>query len=258
MLRDDGVPFTLVVEAVEHEEYASRFGAENVLVLPFANIGVGQLVAVRNWIRDYSVSMGETYHWQLDDNLRYWRVVANDWRNAIKSGPAMALIEEFVDRYENIAIAGANYDFFCQPAANTKPYRLNAHVYSCTLVRNDMPFRWRGPRNEDIDICLQVATSGYWVTCQSNTVLVHKSRTMTMQGGNTHIYSDDGRLKMSALLVRRWPGVVKLTRRFGRPHHSIDWHKLRGTPLVRRADLDWDAMERNPIEAVVTNTEEVV
>ena len=109
---------------------------------------------------------------------------------------------------------------------------LNCHVYSCTLVLNSIPYRWRGYYNEDTDICLQVLAGG-WCTVLMYAFLQEKATTMTMKGGNTDVlYHADGRLRMARSLERRWPGVVETKRRFQRPQHVVfDSWKRFDTPL---------------------------
>lgn len=224
LIRDE-VPFFLVVEPHEKDEYGKRFGYERLLVLPWSNLGVTGLIAVRNWIKDHAVASGAERHWQLDDNISgIWR----KWRGRrlyCAAGVALAATEDFVDRYENVAIAGLNYVMFAMETG--KPFVLNAHVYSCTLVLNKIPNRWRLPYNDDTDMCLQVLADG-WCTVQMNAFLIQKIGTMKLKGGNTPIYQADGRLRMARMLERAWPGVVETKRRFNRPQHVIKnaWRKF--------------------------------
>lgn len=234
-LRNDGVPFRLVVEPQEEEAYAERFGAERVLVLPFRDRG--SVVPARNWIKDHATGEGARRHWQLDDNITdIWRV----WRGErlhCAAGPALRATEDFVDRYENVAIAGLNYVMFAVRVR--KPFVVNCHVYSCSLVLNELPHRYRGRYNEDTDICLQVLADG-WCTLLVNAFLVQKLRTMVVRGGNTEeLYGGDGRLRMARALERMWPGVVSVDRRFGRPQHVVRaaWKRF-DTPLRLREDVE--------------------
>ena len=119
------------------------------------------------------------------------------------------------------------------------PFYLNSRVYSCTLVLNRLPHRWRGRYNEDTDLCLQVLADG-WCTVLVNAFLTQKARTMTIKGGNTAaLYQGDGRLKMARSLERLWPGVVKTSRRFQRPQHVVydAWRRF-DTPLRLKPGVD--------------------
>jgi hypothetical protein len=237
----DKVPFYLAVEPQEANEYAKRFGEDRILVLPFSN--VGSVIPARNWIKEHSINAGHLRHWQLDDNINGVVRYYNGKKIPCDSGVAFAATEDFVDRYENIAIAGLNYRFF---AATVPPFFLNVHVYSCSLILNSIPNKWRGKYNEDTDICLQVLADG-WCTVLINVFLANKMATMIMKGGNTkELYKGDGRLKMARALERLWPGVVKTDRRFNRPQHVIknSW-KLFDTPLKLKPGIDLSKMEKN-------------
>jgi hypothetical protein len=148
-------------------------------------------------------------------------------------------METFVDRYENIAVAGPNYYMFVPNRVEKPPFNLNVHVYSCLCIKNDIPNRWRGRYNEDTDLCLQVLSDG-WCTVLFNAVLAWKMTTMTMKGGNTaELYKGDGRLKMARSLERVWPYVVTVNRRFKRPQHVVrdSWGRF-DTQLKMKPGLD--------------------
>lgn len=234
----DGVPYRVVVEPQEAEAYSRVVGEPRLLVLPFSNLGLGSTPA-RNWVWDHSMSSGHSRHWVLDDNIRevYRRIRCK--RIRCRSGVALRVTEDFVDRYENVAIAGLNYKTWAFHQGHGKgglpPFYLNVHVYSCMLINNALPFRWRGRYNEDTDLCLKSLSSG-WCTLLMNAFLVDKMRTLTMRGGNTdQLYAGDGRLRMAKELERLWPGVVKVTRKYGRAQHLVFDHWSRfNTPLRLR------------------------
>lgn len=242
-MRRDGQPFKLVVEPQEAELYAKEFGMEQLSVLPFSNLGLGGIPA-RNWVWEDALKAGHKRHWIFDDNIRciYRRWKARKIRCA--TGPALAASEAFVDRYENIAIAGLQYAMFTPSKRVFMPFVPNVHVYSCLLIRNDLPYRWRGRYNEDTDLCLQVLAGG-WCTLLFNAFLIEKMATMTMKGGNSaELYKGDGRLKMARSLERAWPGVVETKRRFKRPQHVVNWKKF-DTTLKRKEDVDFNKLVPN-------------
>lgn len=238
----DQVPFRLVVEPQEADAYAKEFGTDRLLILPFSNLGLGGIPA-RNFVWEHAKASGAARHWILDDNiLGIWR----RWRARkvlCDAAPAFRVVEDFVDRYENIAIAGMNYYMFAVNRQKSPAFNLNVHVYSCLLIDNALPQRWRGRYNEDTDLCLQVLSAGL-CTVLFNAFLIWKMTSMTMKGGNTaELYKGDGRLKMARALERAWPGVVETKRRFNRPQHVVKnaWRSF-DTPLKRRTDIDWDAL----------------
>lgn len=245
VLNRDGVPFFLVVEPPERDAYTARYGAERVLILPFANRG--SVIPARNWIKQHSKAAGAERHWQLDDNIRKFEKWHRGRRIPCEAGVALQACEEFTDRYENIGVSGLNYHMFGhqsgrQPRA---PFWVNVHVYSCCLILNSLPHQWRGRYNEDTDLCLQVLADG-WCTVLFNAFLCDKITTMTMTGGNTSVlYHGDGRLKMARSLERQWPGVVKTDRRWQRPQHVVkDAWKRFDTPLRLKPGIDLAALPK--------------
>lgn len=257
VLDRDGVPFRICVSPHEVKQYEREFG-DRVLPLPYHSMDI---VAVRNWIRDHSEELGAKKHWQLDDNIRgfYRRYKAK--RIYCSSGLALRVCEDFTDRYVNIGLSGLNYSMFCPDHKRYPPFVTNCKVYSCTLINNAIPYRWRGPYNDDTDLCLQVLSGG-WCTVSLNAFLQFKTATMTMRGGmtdsNTNNYQGDGRLRMARTLERRWPGVVETKRRFHRPQHVVKnaWKNF-DTPLKLKEDIDLDSLEPNEYGMKLNATKEV-
>jgi hypothetical protein len=238
----DNVDFHLVVEPQEYDEYSKRFGEDKVYKLPFSNLGMGGTPA-RNWCWQHAKNNGHKRHWIFDDNIQAFGRLHKGKRLNCNSSIGIKAIEEFTDRYENIAISGFNYRFFVTRQTK-KPYTLNCHVYSALLINNDIPFKWRLRYNEDTDLCLQVLTTNYWCTVLFNAFYCDKMGTMKMKGGNTtELYKGDGRLKMARSLEAVWPQWVTVKQRFGRPQHVIknSWRDFTH-PLIRRKDIDWNAI----------------
>lgn len=238
-LTRDRVPFRLVVEPQELDAYRQSFPDAHIITTPFSNLGLGGIPA-RNFCWEHAKQEGFKRHWILDDNIYRIRRWYKRKRIPCNAGIAFHVCENFVERYENIAIAGLNYTMFAVPTGKGfPPFYLNNHVYSCLLIDNDLPNRWRGRYNEDTDLCLQVLADG-WCTVLFNVFLIEKVATMTMKGGNMEtLYRGDGRLKMARSLERVWPGVVKVGRRFQRPQHVVhdNWRKF-DTPLKPKPGFD--------------------
>jgi hypothetical protein len=261
-LTECGVPFYLVVEPQEEAHYREHFPKAAILTLPWtgddarrraycAERGIenGGLIAARNWIMEHAIAGGAERHWQLDDNIRdFWRRYQGK-RLRCDAGPALRVCEDFTDRYENVAISGLNYYMFAPDDRKIRPFQANCHVYSCSLINNAIPFRWRLAYNDDTDICLQALAAG-WNTLLLNTFLCWKLRTMTVKGGNTHaLYQGDGRLKMARSLERMWPGVVTTDRRFNRPQHVVaDSWKRFDTPLKLKPGLTHEMLAQQQQE----------
>jgi hypothetical protein len=233
----DGVPFRLVVEPQEVDLYAREFDRAIISALPFSNLGQGSYPA-RNWV--WEDALEHKRHWILDDNIGQVRRLYAGERIPCASGPAFAATEDFVDRYENIAIGGLNYQMFVTPTS--PPFRSNVHVYSCLLIRNDLPYRWRLRYNEDTDLCLQVLSDG-WCTVLVNLFMIDKKTTMTMKGGNEDLYQGDGRLKMARSLEKVWPKYVSVDRRYGRAAHVVHWGRFE-TALKLRDNVELDQLPK--------------
>lgn len=100
---------------------------------------------------------------------------------------------------------------------------MNTRIYSCILIKNDLPYRWRGRYNEDTDLSLRALKDG-WCTVLFAAFLAEKLTTMTMSGGNTdELYKDDGRLKMAESLVEQHPDVATVSWKFNRYQHHVDY-----------------------------------
>ncbi len=248
----DKVPFKLVVEPQEFDDYARYFDKDIILTLPFSNLGLGSIPA-RNWVWQHAKATGAERHWIWDDNIRDMLYFHKGTRYLCSSILGILEVEKFTDRYENIAISGMNYESFTFSA--TTPFIRNCRVYSNLLIHNDLPFEWRGRYNEDTDLSLQVLVAG-WATVLLNVYMIRKARTMTMKGGNTdQLYAGDGRLEMARSLERAWPYVVETKRKFLRPQHHVKkaWRQF-DTPLIRRKDIDWEAIEKENMNLkLVTN-----
>ena len=231
------VPYHIVVEPQEYKMYASVIDPKKILTLPFSNLGKGSIPA-RNWIWEHSISKGYRWHWILDDNIESVRRFNKNKRVKCKNGKPFLIIEEFISRYENIGIAGMHYMLFCPANENRPPIRFNTRVYSCILIRNNLPFRWRGTYNEDTDLCLRVLKSGL-CTILFNAFLIEKRATMTQHGGNTDdIYNiGDNRLEFAKSLVRQHPDVTRVSKRCGRWHHLVDYTPFAKNILIKKKGI---------------------
>lgn len=231
-----GVPYSLVIEPQELSEYAKVVAREKILILPFSNLGLGSIPA-RNWVWEDSAAKGFERHWILDDNIRGFHRLHNNMKIAVKSGAMFAAAEDFVDRYENIALAGFQYWMFAPRKSKHPAVFFNTRIYSCILIKNDLPYRWRGRYNEDTDLSLRALKDG-WVTALFFAFIADKIATMTMRGGNTdELYKDDGRLTMAQSLVDQHPDVTKITRKWGRWQHQVDYSRFKKNELRLKAGV---------------------
>lgn len=180
--------------------------------------------AARNFCWDDSISKGFEWHWVMDDNANEgFFYMNNNKKQKCRTGAIFKACENFVDRYENIAIAGMNYAKFCKMSDKTPAFVMNTRIYSFLLIKNDIPYRWRGRYNEDTDLSLRVLKDGY-CTVQFNAFLAGKCTTQVIQGGNTsEFYSEEGTLHKSQMLKDMHPDVSKVVWKFNRWHHQVDY-----------------------------------
>ncbi len=243
MFMADGVDFRVVVEPNEIENYKAF--KDRLLVLPENNRG---LVYARNWIKDHAISEGHERHWQFDDDIRNMSRIYKGYRISTVANIPLIIMEDFINRYENVVLSSFNSKFFIIAAGGNRwtkhpPFLINYRCYTCFLMLNSIPNRWRFRYNEDTDMTLQVLADG-WCTILMNAFLINTEATMISKGGQTSIYVNDGRLQMARQLERVWPGVVTTKRRFGRPQHSVNWSKFT-TPLKLKPGIDLKKIKPN-------------
>lgn len=232
-----GVEHYVVVEPDEYELYqANKSSHSTILKLDMrykdtydtcdtlGNIKGKGPGGARNFCWDHSIHSGFEWHWVLDDNIREFHRNVNNKKIVCRTGAYFFALEQFVARYTNVAIAGPNYTMFLPFGyLQINPYTLNTRIYSCLLIRNDLPFRWRGRYNEDTDLSLRVLKAG-WCTIQCNFFSQGKVRTQTLPGGNTaEFYAKEGTMPKSEMIVALHPDVAKVQNRYKREHHVVTY-----------------------------------
>lgn len=234
------VPYSIVIEPQEYENYSSVIDRSKILVLPFSNLGQGSIPA-RNWVWEHSLKIGAERHWILDDNINGFVRLNRNTKIPVGDGTIFRCAEDFVDRYENVALAGFNYRFFSKQRQKLNPAILNSRIYSCILIKNDIPYRWRGRYNEDTDLSIRVLKDG-WCTVNFQAFLCNKMATMTVKGGNTdELYKGDGRLDMAKSLQEQHPDITRIVFKFGRWQHSVDYSGFKNNKLRLKSGLNIDS-----------------
>lgn len=247
--------YHVVIEKQEFDDYASVINPERLLVIPQrffdeydtceenedGSLSKGSGPA-RNFCWEHSIENGYARHWVLDDNCRHFHRLNRNARIRVTSGANFRCIEDFVDRYENVYIAGMNYFMFCKDTDRYPPFLLNTRVYSFLLIKNDIPYRWRCRYNEDVDLSLRVLKDGH-CTVQFNAFLAEKATTQRHRGGNTTaFYKKKGTLEKSQMTERLHPDVAKVVWKFNRWHHQVDYRPFKDNKLIRRRDFDFDSL----------------
>lgn len=219
-LDEMGVFYRVAVEEHEYDLYNQYIPKEQLIRLPWSNHGKGSGPA-RNYCWEIAIEEGYDRHHLMDCNIYgFWRFHNN--RKVKCKTPAMfRAMEDFVDRYENVALAGPQYTYFCPHDSDYKPVQLNSRLMSCILIKNDLPFRWRCRYNEDVDLSLNALKAGYTTMLFYN-FLQDKAPTGTVKGGNTQELYGSGTYDKSKMLAMIHPDVVRMVHRYGRDHHHVD------------------------------------
>jgi len=238
-----GVPFRIVVERQEADQYADVLGRERVLVLDpayqrdydtFDDLGDSKGKGpgpARNFVWDHAISEGHAWHWVMDDNIDGFYRCNRNSKILVSTGAIFRAMEDFCLRYDNVAMAGPNYEMFVLRRNKYRPFVANTRIYSCNLIRCDVPFRWRGRYNEDTDLSLRMLKAR-WCTIQFNAFLQHKKATQRLGGGNTaEFYAQEGTLAKSQMQVAMHPDVSRLVKKFNRWHHEVDYSSFKRNEL---------------------------
>jgi len=244
------VPYHIVVEEQEYDNYAKVIDPSKILILPdhylenyntCDNLGRTKSVgpgAARNFAWDHSVINGATKHWVMDDNLDAFHRLNRNMKVVVESGTIFKAVEDFVDRYSNVPISGLNYYSFCKTTDKVPPIVLNTRIYSCLLIDNTCKYMWRGRYNEDTDLSLRVLKDGD-CTIQFNAFLAGKVTTQRMSGGNTkEFYEHEGTMNKSQMLVNLHPDCSKVVWRFNRWHHHVDYSRFKDNVLRKKDGLN--------------------
>jgi len=257
-----GVPHYIAIEPQDLDNYEKALDNFNIrewvtlLVAPFSNHGDGPGRA-RNWCWDHAISIGAEKHWVMDDNIADFYRLHKNKRIRVGSGAIFKAAEDFIDRFENVPVSGFQYRFFIAPNQHYPPFVTNTRIYSCLLIDNECKHRWRGRYNEDTDLSLRVLKDGD-CTIQFNSFLQGKAATQTVKGGNTEEfyhkelgtevldkaedmknigYNAVGTVNKSEMLVKMHPDVARISWKYGRWHHHVDYGPFKKNKLRYKPDM---------------------
>ena len=243
-------PYFIVIEEQEYAAYSAVIPKDKILILDkkyqdnydtFDDLGYSKSKgpgAARNFAWDHSIALGHKWHWVMDDNINGFFRLNQNLKVPVADGTVFKCMEDFVLRYENIGMAGPNYFMFASRKNIMPPFVLNTRIYSCNLIRNNIPFRWRGRYNEDTDLSLRMLKAQY-CTMQFNAFLQMKTTTQVLKGGNTEaFYSKEGTRPKSEMLQKMHPDVTSLVHKFRRDHHHVDYTKFKKLKLIKKKDIE--------------------
>tara|TARA_R110000751_G_scaffold160757_1_gene266410 strand:+ start:354 stop:1232 length:879 start_codon:yes stop_codon:yes gene_type:complete len=242
------VPYFIVIEKQEYDDYAAVINPKKILILPekyqkeydvFDDLGRTKSTgpgAARNFAWDHSTALGYKWHWVMDDNIQMFLRMNKNLQIPVSNGAIFRAMEDFCARYENVSMGGPNYYMFVPRKSKVPPFIKNTRIYSCNLIKNNTPFRWRGRYNEDTDLSLRMLKAG-WCTIQFNAFMQLKTTTQVLRGGNSkEFYDKEGTKPKSQMQVDMHPDVSKIVWKFGRWHHHVDYTSFKNINLIKKAD----------------------
>jgi len=189
----------------------------------------------RNFGWEHSIAIGAKSHWMVDDNCQgFFILIKNRRIKALDRKSFFEQMERFAVQFSNLAMCGPEYKGFVMSRTQRRPLGLNGKNFSCNLIRNDVPFRWRGRYNEDVILGLDMLKAG-WCTAIFYAFLSGKIGTKSLKGGNTTELYGSGTLDKSKMLISVHPDVSRLRWWRNRIHHAVDYSGF--TQKLIRADV---------------------
>ncbi len=242
--------YFVIVEEEEYKNYAKYIEKEHLLILDkkfqkeyqtldadgdALGLPVGS-GAARNFAWEHSIKLGYERHWIMDDNIYGFYRLNKNRPYRVQSGAFFRAMEDFVCRYENVVMAGPQYKMFIPSKDYRYPLQWNCRIYSCNLIKNDIPFRWRCRYNEDTDLSLNILKAGY-STLLFVPFLQDKAVTQSVKGGNTGtIYTVGTKLKSEAL-ARLHPDVTEVVYKYNRVHHYVNYSKFKNNKPILKENI---------------------
>jgi hypothetical protein len=169
------------------------------------------LAYARNYIKQYSRSRGEEKHWQIDDDIKEFKIrkkdaSRNEKTNSLK---CLSIVEHCMDMFSNVAISGINGDTFAFD--RKRSVQLNKLTCQCVLVDNTIDNEWEFCGAEDWHYTLSILEKGY-CTLAFDHIMTNSPPPGKMSGGCTDLDYSDSKLKPRLEeFVQSWPNrfVIK-------------------------------------------------
>ena len=158
----------------------------------------------------------------------------------METGAIFRVVEDFADRYENLAITGL-YSHQFIVAKQKYPYFFlnNTRVYSCTLnqERSETSVRSLAGSLQRRHRPLHSRVKAGWCVVSFAAFTMHKvGATKRTKGGNTKLYEGEGRKLMAESVRAQHPDVASIKWEHGRYQHDVDYAKaarIGGDPVLK-------------------------
>lgn len=143
LLEARGLKYKFVVEPTDLDSYKEAYPESEFIVLPECDKGIAY---VRNFIKNYSTSVGEEFHWQVDDDVKQLkRSLYIDGKLKRINCPDISpfvLGHDIMKKYHNVGQVGLSHDIFV--FTKPQPYELNKQACSVFMVRNNVKATFDG------------------------------------------------------------------------------------------------------------------
>jgi hypothetical protein len=196
-----GLNYVLVVEPQDYAAYCKVHSPNHVIQMDENNRGVAY---VRTFIKEYSRSIGELRHWQIDDDIEGFKVRKQntDKNEKVSAITCLSIVEYCTDMFTNVAISGINSDVFA--FSRRRAVQKNKLTCQCVLVDNTIDGEWA--LVEDWHYTLTVLKNGH-CTLAFDHLMTYSPAPGKCPGGNTDIhYSEDILKPMLEEFIKVWPG----------------------------------------------------
>ena len=230
ILKRDGIKFNLVIEPQDLKDYLEHYSKDEIVVMKKDNGGIAY---ARNFCKQTSISRGEKEHWQIDDNIKNFRIREGNKNVVADSKDVLYPAEEYFHKYKNVSMVCLRHMMYAWSQKTEVSY--NQCMYTAFMMKNNVPCLFRDKTVEDADFTLQVLMTGE-CTVIFNKLLMEKVTTEVMKGGNTEIeYSGDRRLIRCLGLCKQWPGGFKVIYKNGKPkvHPRRVWSRFKRRPVLK-------------------------
>lgn len=204
LLEHWNTPYTLVVEESDLKPYKAVYPNSDYLVLPKSNQGLSY---ARNHIKQVAKAIGYDYHWQLDDDIKSLGKRINGKNVKVDPQEALGDVEEIVDGFSNVAVAGLRDSVFAW--TQTTQVSINKQIASVGLFNSLTEQRWADNIIEDTDYAIQTLLAGY-CTVIFNRIIYNKAPNNVAKGGQQDYSTSYNELKRN--LVKKYPHFFKLTK----------------------------------------------
>ena len=215
LLEESALNFSIVVEQDDVAAYSEKYPKQTILTLPQSSQGIA---FARAWIKEYSTRIGESHHWQLDDDVTTFQIRKINKNIDMPAAEVIGEAERRIYGFDNIGIMGLRHSMYAWSSEPQASY--NQQCCSCFLVNNKVQSNFRMGIVEDTDFSLQVLMEG-WCTILFNRLIYSPMPEGKTEGGNMASGHYENILNLQKELIREWPNMFKIIIKNKRPRiHS--------------------------------------